>query len=139
MLADEENDFALQLDTLALKKSTNEAVFRDIKADFEARLSEQDFKEENDKEIENNPKRFELPLELTTEKLRVKFKWMKDQWKKITDRVRVGSGKAPVQEPAWYKKLNPIFSLEVVVCTPFLLIIFPRMVVPILLLSDFAP
>ena len=44
---------------------------------------------------------------------------------KITDRVRVGSGKAPVQEPAWYKKLNPIFSLEVVVCTPFLLIILP--------------
>ena len=125
VLADEENDFALQLDTLALKKSANEAVCRDIKADFEARLSEQDFKEENDKEIENNPKRFELPLELTTEKLRVKFKWMKDQWKKITDRVRVGSGKAPVQEPAWYKKLNPIFSLEVVVCTPFLLIILP--------------
>ena len=125
VLADEENDFALQLDTLALKKSANEAVFRDIKADFEARLSEQDFKEENDKEIENNPKRFELPLELRTEKLRVKFKWMKDQWKKITDRVRVGSGKAPVQEPAWYKKLNPIFSLEVAVCTPFLLIILP--------------
>ena len=103
VLADEGNDFALQLDTLALKKSANEAVFRDIKADFEARLSEQDFKEENDKEIENNPKRFELPLELTTEKLRVKFKLMKDRWKKITDRVRVGSGKAPVQEPAWYK------------------------------------
>ena len=40
----------------------------------------------------------------------MKFKWMKDQWKKITDRVRVGSGKAAVQEPAWYKKLNPIFS-----------------------------
>ena len=81
VLADEENDFALQLDTLALKKSANEAVFRDIKADFEARLSEKDFKEENDKEIENNPKRFELPLELTTDKLRVEFKWMKDQWK----------------------------------------------------------
>ena len=30
--ADEENDFALQLDTLALNKSANEAVFRDIKA-----------------------------------------------------------------------------------------------------------
>ena len=40
----------------------------------------------------------------------MKFKWMKDQWKKITDRVLVGSCKAPVQEPAWYKGLNPIFS-----------------------------
>ena len=74
VLADEENDFALQLDTLALKKSANEAIFRGIKAEFEAKLSEQDFKEDNDKEKENNPKRFELPLELTTEKLRVKFK-----------------------------------------------------------------
>ena len=82
MLADEENNLALQLDTLALKKSANEAVFRDIKAEFESKLSEQDFKEENDKEKEDNPKRFELPLELTTEKLKVKFKWIEDQWKK---------------------------------------------------------
>ena len=108
MLADEENEFGLQLGKLALKKSANEAVFRDIKV--EAKLSDQDFSEENDKEKENNLKRFKLPLELITEKLRVKFKWMKDQWKNITDRVRVKSGKAPIQEPAWYKKLNSIFS-----------------------------
>ena len=37
------NDFALKLDTLALKKSGNEAVFLDIKAEVEAKLSEQDF------------------------------------------------------------------------------------------------
>ena len=82
VLADKENDLALQLDTLALKKSANEAVFRDVKAEFEPNLSEQDFKEENDKEKEHNPKRFELPLELTTEKLKVKFTRMEDQWKK---------------------------------------------------------
>ena len=82
VLEDEENDFALQLDTLALKTPANEAVFRDIKAEFEANFQNKMSKEENDKGKENNPKRFELPLDLTTEKLRVKFKWMKDQWKK---------------------------------------------------------
>ena len=80
MLADEENDVAVQLDRLALKKSlsANEAVFRDIKAEFEANFQSKISKRRTTKR-ENNPKRFELPLELTTEKLRVKFKWMKDQ------------------------------------------------------------
>ena len=33
VLADQENDFALQLDTLALKKPANEVVLQDIKVE----------------------------------------------------------------------------------------------------------
>ena len=35
---------------------------------------------------------------------------MKAEWKKITERVKSGSGKSPLQEPAWYKIMNPVFS-----------------------------
>ena len=45
-------------------------------------------------------------------KLRVKFKWMKDQWRKYTDRpgIEKGSGKSAIQETEWYKIINLIFS-----------------------------
>ena len=36
--------------------------------------------------------------------------WMKDQWRKYTDRIKKGSGKSPIQKPEWYKIINPIFS-----------------------------
>ena len=35
---------------------------------------------------------------------------MKDQWRKYTDRIKKGSGKSPIEEPEWYKIINPIFS-----------------------------
>ena len=35
---------------------------------------------------------------------------MKAEWKKITERVKSGSGKSPLQVPAWYKIMNPVFS-----------------------------
>ena len=40
----------------------------------------------------------------------MKFKWIKDQWRKYTDRIKKGSDKSPVEEPEWYKIINPIFS-----------------------------
>ena len=35
---------------------------------------------------------------------------MKDQWRRYTDRIKKGSGKSPIQEPEWYRIINPIFS-----------------------------
>ena len=35
---------------------------------------------------------------------------MKDKWRKYTDRIKKGSGKAAIQEPQWYAIINPIFS-----------------------------
>ena len=39
VLADETNEFAYKLDTLALKKTANKPVFEDIKKAFEERIS----------------------------------------------------------------------------------------------------
>lgn len=111
VLADETNEFAYKLDTLALKKTANKPVFEDIKKAFEERISSEEFKEENDREHRQSKSKKALThLRIDVEKLRVKFKWIKDQWRKYTDRIKKGSGKSPIEEPEWYKIINPIFS-----------------------------
>ena len=110
VLADETNEFAYKLDTLALKKTANKPVLEDIKKAFEERISSEEFKEENDREHRQSKSKKALThLRIDLEKLRVKFKWIKDQWRKYTDRIKKGSGKSPIEEPEWYKIINPIF------------------------------
>ena len=46
VLADEKTDFAVKLDTLALKKSANNEVFEQVKQAFEQSLSSEEFIEE---------------------------------------------------------------------------------------------
>ena len=111
VLADEKHDFGYKLDTLALKKTANKSVFEDIKKVFEESMSSQEFKEENEREHRGSKSKKDLPpLRVDVERLRVKFKWMKDQWRKYTDRIKKGSGKSPIEEPEWYKIINPILS-----------------------------
>jgi len=110
VLTDEENDFGYKLDTLALKKTANKSVFEDVKKVLEERMSTEEFKEENEREHRSKSKKDLIPLKIDVEKLRNKFKWMKDQWRKYTDRIKKGSGKASIQEPEWYAIINPIFS-----------------------------
>ena len=43
VLADEKTDFAVKLDTLALKKSANNEVFEQVKQAFEQSLSSEEF------------------------------------------------------------------------------------------------
>ena len=94
-----------------MKKTANKPVFEDIKEAFEECLSSQEFKEENEREHRGSKSKKDLPpLRVDVERLRVKFKWMKDQWRKYTDRIKKGSGKSPIQEPEWFKIINPIFS-----------------------------
>ncbi|CAH3124184.1 unnamed protein product, partial [Pocillopora meandrina] len=100
VLADETNEFAYKLDTLALKKTANKPVFEDIKKASEERISSEEFKEENDREHRQSKSKKALThLRIDVEKLRVKFKWIKDQWRKYTDRIKKGSGKSPIEEP----------------------------------------
>ena len=74
-------------------------------------MSEEDFIEENRRERRSSKSKKELsPLNIEAERLRIKFKWMKDQWRKYIDRVKKGSGKSPIQEPEWYTIINPVFS-----------------------------
>ncbi len=49
-------------------------------------------------------------IEITAARLRVKYKFIRNQWGKFTDHVKKGSGKAPIEEPEWFTILNPIFS-----------------------------
>ena len=111
VLADEKHDFGYKLDTLALKKIANKTVFEDIKKVLEESMSSQEFKEKNEREHRGSKSKKDLPpLRVDVERLRVKFKWMKDQWRNYTDRIKKGSGKSPIEGPEWYKIINPILS-----------------------------
>ena len=107
VLADEKHEFGYKLDTLALKKTVNKTVFENIKKAFKERMSSQEFKEENEREHRGYKSKRDLPaLRVDVERLRVRFKWMKVQWRKYTDRIKRGSGKSPIQEPEWYNIIN---------------------------------
>ena len=111
ILANEETDYAHQLDSLALKKSANKKIFEDVKEKLEEYFQSEDFKGEFELETSKSKSKYkDEPLNLSPEKLRAKFKWIKDQWKRLTDRVKTASGKAPVNEPEWYHIINPILS-----------------------------
>ena len=73
-------------------------------------MSSQEFKEENEREHRGYKSKRDLPpLRVDVERLRVKFKWMKVQWREYTDRIKKGSCKSPIQEPELYNIINPIF------------------------------
>ena len=52
------------------------------------------------------------PKEIDTSvvKLQAKYKWLKEQWRKYTDRAKSGSGKSAIDEPEWFNIMNPILS-----------------------------
>jgi hypothetical protein len=111
VLADENTNYAHQLDSLALKKSANKKIFEEVKEKLEEHFESEDFKREIEQErLRKKSKYKDEPLNLCPEKLKAKFKWIKDQWKLFTDRVKKASGKPPIKEPAWYLIINPIFS-----------------------------
>ena len=111
VLAEEKNQYAVRLETLALKKSSNNQVFKEISKDFEKFLLSHEFKEENECEkSKSKGKQKNSPLDISPARLRIKYKFLRKQWRKFTDRVKIGSGKAPIEEPEWFTILNPIFS-----------------------------
>ena len=86
-------------------------VFEDIKQRFEDYMSGEEFIRDNNCEKRGLKSRNkDIPLNISPEKLRVQFKWFKGQWRKLTDRVKTGSGKGPVRELEWYNIINPVFS-----------------------------
>lgn len=87
VLADDIDDFAYKLESLALKKSANEHIFQIIKEEFDARLSRNSDVSQREEKVNNNP------IDTSIPKLRNKYKYLKDQWRKITDRAKTGSGK----------------------------------------------
>ena len=94
-----------------MKKSSNNQVFEEISKDFEKLPLSDEFKEENEREkSKSKGKQKNSPLDISPARLRIKYKFLRKQWRKFTDRVKIGSGKAPIEEPEWFTILNPIFS-----------------------------
>lgn len=111
ILADDDKKYAFRLETLALKKSANQKVFEDIAKDFENCIKSAEFKEENELERRKSKRKLkDTAIEITPDRLRIKYKFLRNQWRMFTDRVKKGSGKAPIDEPEWFTILNPIFS-----------------------------
>ena len=102
VLADDRNEFALTLETLALNKSANFHIFQNIKKELDARLQTEN--------IPCSKKGKEKAIETSVVKLRAKYKWLKEQWRKFTDRTKSGSGKSAIDEPEWFTIIDPIFS-----------------------------
>ena len=72
VLADDRTEFALTLETLALKKSANVHIFEAIKKELDARLQA--------KTTTSSKKGKAKDIDTSVVKLRVKYKWLKEQW-----------------------------------------------------------
>ena len=84
VLTDEKYEYGYKLDSLALKKSASKSIFEDMKKALVELMSTEEFKEENQRKLKSKPKDL-TPLDICTEKIRMKFKWMKEHWPKYTD------------------------------------------------------
>lgn len=79
VLADKELEYAHQLDSLALKKSANRKIFEDLKAKLEEHFQSEEFKVENEQEKRKLKSKYkDVALDISPEKLRTKFKWIKE-------------------------------------------------------------
>ena len=59
VLADLENNFAISLEKLSLKMSTNNKVFEHIINTFEMEMDNEIFKQNNDDQVKDNPTKLE--------------------------------------------------------------------------------
>ena len=107
------NCFASNLEKLALKKSSNNEVFTHIKKLFDQVLQDPSFREQNNRNnfvLKDGTALKYVNIDTSVEKLRRKYANLKTEWRKLRDRVKLGSGLSPKNEPRWYKYMNPIFS-----------------------------
>ena len=105
------NNYAAILEKLALKKSSNNELFEHIKNTFDEELNDREFKLMN---IEKNFTKDGHPiphktLDTSIERLRKKYKALKQEWSKIITRIKSASGLSPEKEPIWFKHLDPVF------------------------------
>ena len=102
VLADDQTEFALTLEILALKKSSNVHIFEAIKKELYTRLHTEN--------LCSSKKGKAKVINTSVVKLRAKYKWLKEQWRKYTDRAKSGSGKGAIHKPKWFHIINQIFS-----------------------------
>ena len=96
---------------LALKKSSNNELFEHIKNALDEELNDREFKLMN---IEKNFTKDGHPiphktLDMLIERLRSKYKALKQEWSKFILHIKSGSGLSPEKEPVWFKDLDSVF------------------------------
>ena len=92
VLADLDNGFAAGLEMLALKRSSNKETFEIIKKCFDT----------HDDKQEDGKKSKQIDLDTSVEKLRIKYRNLKQEWRKVHDRIKKATGKGAKKEPIDY-------------------------------------
>ena len=106
-------NYAVALEKLDLKESSNNGVFECVKKPFDETLQDSRFIESNERNnfmSKDNTIKSYNNIETSIDKLRIKFQSFKQEWSKIQSRIKNGSGIAPEKEPHWWKYLNCDFS-----------------------------
>ena len=110
VLVSNENQFAIKLERLAAKKASNAEMFEEIQQVVEMEMGKQDFLWKN-AELLKNSTNGTMPLDITIEKLRQKYKWLKSIWTSKSNLAKHGiMGPGLDKEPRWYQIFNEGFS-----------------------------
>ncbi|KXJ14536.1 uncharacterized protein LOC110238760 [Exaiptasia diaphana] len=99
----EEISWSEELENLAVKKSSNEHVFKEVQEQLEVELVKVDQSHRDPGEEAT----FSIP------QLRAKYKWMKREWKAVKNKIKCGLLREDTKLPKWYKRLNHIFTIYV--------------------------
>ena len=102
VLADDRTEFALTLETLALKKSANVYIFEAIMEALDARLQTENILSSSKKGKGN-------AIDTSVIRVSAKYRWLKEQGRKYRDRAKNGSRKAAKDELEWFHIIDPIF------------------------------
>ncbi|XP_078369447.1 uncharacterized protein LOC144653345 [Oculina patagonica] len=108
ILVNTEHSFLFQLESKALKKSSNNQIFADIKKIYDEQLAIDEVTQKIRSEIGEWKFNAQPSIKTSISKLRIKYKWMKDQRRKYNYRIKSGDMKlAAIEKPEWLKILDP--------------------------------
>ena len=111
VLVDEKESFLLQLETKAAKKASNMQIFANIKKNFDEHLAVDGVAEKVKEEIGERKFKDQPLIETAISKLRIKYKWMKNQRKIFNNRINSSGEKmALIQKPEWLLILDPVLA-----------------------------
>ena len=99
ILADSRNNYTASLEKLALKKLSNNELFEHIN-------NNNNWKKLHQRCPSHIPHK---TLDTSIERLRNKYKDLKQEWSKIITSIKSGIGLSPEKEPVWFKNRDPVF------------------------------
>ena len=111
VLVDEKYSFVHKLELKALKKASNEDILANVQKFYDERLAIDEVKQKIKSEIGERKFKAQPLIETSITKLRIKYKWMKNQRNRFHNRVGYGNGKfATAEKPEWLKILDPVLA-----------------------------